>query len=155
MCYCGATMLAIAAIATFVQVIAVAAQNSQTCLSSENSEVADMLPPYLGGFILDFEEQVRDAFPLGSCEYHLLRWLDENGFGEVRIGPAESVFVDEWDEALRNATRRREERFINARIAFIDTLFGRSVYSVGWVSDPEGYLIEIRPDSRINHVDLP
>ena len=116
----------------------------------------DARPPWVfWGMTSQFERRVLDAFPVGSCEHHLIAWMDEMEFEETLRSWSEAVFVDEPQEMERTRQRRQSSEVINMRRLVVSAPIGRSYFSIAWKADADGRLLEVYPDTRLWHFDVP
>ena len=125
------------------------------CFERKGTNSRFFFPVMLWGFSFNFEERVLSAFPVGSCEISLTRWLDKQGFSPALIGYADAVFMDESDENSRYINRLSDNREIKLRYLKKPTLVGNSFFSVAWTSDEDGKITEIYTDIELFHLDLP
>lgn len=148
-------LLTLTMLAALMNAPTATAQESATCIATPDGALAEIPPVSIGGFYFDFEDRMRAAFPLGSCEDRLLDWMDELDFEDAILSTGDSYFVDEPAEHERNFERLKQRSAIRVRLASRWSLIGTSYYSIAWSADTHGRLLEFYPDTEIMHIDLP
>ena len=126
-----------------------------TCDKTE--AVYSWTPPPTGpiAFLLSFERRVSAAFPIGSEEKALKRWLNKQGFVFNGRDQLDTAFADEPEEQARLYARIKSWEFVNVSTMSWATICGRIVYSVGWDADECGLIDEIHADVEYCQFDLP
>lgn len=130
--------------------------NGDSCMIITESEGGVEPPIFVFGFSFGFEVNLRQAFPIGSCENVLVEWLDNNEFGPARLSSLESHLGPRSEASeRRTGSRLQTGERLHLRGRWQPALIGKHVYSVSWSADPEGRLTELYGSAVFFHFDLP